>query len=156
MHCKFNCITVNFERTQHSIDRIQKFILSIHVFHYITSKQLQSLLLGIQTLLKKKIFHWFQVLGGRLKSTLAELQSLVFICEQGLFHQKLITILKYNTFLCQFVFWACLFNYNFWNRTGKQSKFKKKFSIQMLKSTFCLTYFLGLYIKVHNMFFSKN
>ena len=40
---KFNCITINLEKTQHN------FIKSIHAFDYINYKQLQSLLLGIQT-----------------------------------------------------------------------------------------------------------
>ena len=34
VHCKFNCITVNFDMTQHGIYMIQNFIMSIinHVF----------------------------------------------------------------------------------------------------------------------------
>ena len=35
MHCKYNFIAVNFDKTQHGIYMIQKLIISRHAFNYI-------------------------------------------------------------------------------------------------------------------------
>ena len=42
MHCKLNCITVNFEKRQHGIYTIQNIIISIHASMLTSSKTAQK------------------------------------------------------------------------------------------------------------------
>ena len=46
MHDKFNCFTVNFERTQHGIYMIQNFIISIHAVNRVDVTLLGTTLFG--------------------------------------------------------------------------------------------------------------
>ena len=77
MHCKFKCITVNFDETQHGIYINYNFLRnSLYKIHFIISiiKQLQSLFIGIKTsyvakqVMLNRIFNWLGLVLHKLYS----------------------------------------------------------------------------------------
>ena len=123
MQDKFNCITFNFDRSQHGIYTTQNCILWMHAFHYY---QLQSLLMGKHTLYVDKTR---QLNNTKARTTHALLAKMSADSHMSI-DFPIISKERKNDWFCNSVHFYVLFNVTFlvmqekWVLCWKASKIK--------------------------------